>query len=80
MKSQEEITEYQEKYGSKNRRSTQDLDWSDEKATTLIKEHCNMKTCPNYGLYHDYILTSRPSLMWICKPGNIGFWVPLKRS
>jgi len=75
---QEEINQYKEKWGSKNKRVTEELGFTDEDARNYIGLYCKQKDCPFHGTFHEYILSSRPALLWTCKHGNIGFWLALK--
>lgn len=78
QKIQEEINQYQAKWGSKNRKVVEELGFTDEDARNYIGLHCKQKDCPNHGTFHEYILSSRPALIWTCKHGDIGFWLALK--
>jgi hypothetical protein len=77
-RNQAKIKAYQEKWGSKNRKVVEELGFTDEDARNYIGLHCKQKDCPNHGTFHEYILSSRPALIWTCKHGNIGFWLALK--
>lgn len=63
---QEEINQFQQRYGFINKKVQEELELTDEEAYSIISIHCPEKHCKHHGREHRYSLPGSGCLLFKC--------------